>query len=189
MPSQIHEEGRVPMTKHPTHPRTHIEVSNSPQMAIPLIQMQSSDERSTPMSKGSRRRRSDGERRWHRGDAIYENHSFTSDEHTRQAEDPSGLDKEQGTGDMHAIRQAKHLRRHRGGKQEPPNRHGLVPGAAIHQTGCPREQGDETMPWRRRTWRPAEDERQTWGTTDECIRKSRCRVEGGKKRRMHVVWR
>jgi hypothetical protein len=113
-PSQIHEEGHVPMTKHPTCPRTRIEVSNGPQMAIPLIQTQSSDERSTPMSKGSRRRRSDGERRRHRGDAVYENRSFTSDEHTRQAEDPSGLDEEQGMGNVHAIRQAKHLRRHRG---------------------------------------------------------------------------
>jgi hypothetical protein len=66
------------------------------------------------MSKGSRRRRSDGERRRHRGDAVYENRSFMSDEHTRQAEDPSGLDEEQGTGDVHAIQQAKHSRRHRG---------------------------------------------------------------------------
>jgi hypothetical protein len=66
------------------------------------------------MSKGSRRRRSDGERRRCRGDAIYENRSFTSDKHTRQAEDPSGLDEEQGTGDVHAIRQVKHSRRHRG---------------------------------------------------------------------------
>jgi hypothetical protein len=54
MPSQVHEEGRVPMTKHPTHPRMHIEVPNGPQMAIPLIQTQSLDERGTPMSKGSR---------------------------------------------------------------------------------------------------------------------------------------
>jgi hypothetical protein len=46
-PSQIHEEGRVPMTKHPTRPRTHIEVPNGPQMAITLIQTQSSDERGT----------------------------------------------------------------------------------------------------------------------------------------------
>jgi hypothetical protein len=52
MPSQIHEEGRVPMTKHPMHPRTRIEVSNGPQMAIPLIQMQSLDERSTPIPRG-----------------------------------------------------------------------------------------------------------------------------------------
>jgi hypothetical protein len=64
-PSQIHEEGRVPMTKHPTHPRTHIEVPNGPQMAISSIQTQSLDERDTPMSKGSRRHRSDGERRHH----------------------------------------------------------------------------------------------------------------------------
>jgi hypothetical protein len=113
-PSQIHEEGHVPMTKHPTRPRTRIEVSNGPQMAIPLIQTQSSDERSTPMSKGSRRCHSDGERRRRRGDAVYENRLFMSDEHTRQAEDPSGLDEEQGTGDVHAIRQAKHSRRHRG---------------------------------------------------------------------------
>jgi hypothetical protein len=113
-PSQIHEEGCVPMTKHPMHPRTCIEVPNGPQMAIPLIQTQLLDERGTPMSKGSRRRHSDGERRSHRGDAVYENHLFTNDEHTRQAEDLSGLDEEQGTGDVHAIRQAKHSRRHRG---------------------------------------------------------------------------
>jgi hypothetical protein len=34
------------------------------------------------------------------------------------------------------------------------------------------------MSWGRRTWRPAEYKQQTWGTTDECIRKSHCRVEG-----------
>jgi hypothetical protein len=66
------------------------------------------------MSKGLRQRRSDGERRRRRGDAVYENRSFTSDEHMRQAEDPSGLDEEQGMGDVHAIRQVKHSRRHRG---------------------------------------------------------------------------
>jgi hypothetical protein len=32
----------------------------------------------------------------------------------RRAEDPSGLEEEQGTGDVHASRQAKHSRRHRG---------------------------------------------------------------------------
>jgi hypothetical protein len=53
-PSQIHEEGCVPMTKHLMRPRTHREVSNGPQMDIPLIQMQSSDERGIPMPKGSR---------------------------------------------------------------------------------------------------------------------------------------
>jgi hypothetical protein len=114
MSSQIHEEGCVPMTKHPTRPRTHIEVPNGPQMAIPLIQMQSLDERVIPMSKGSRRHRSDGERRWRRGDDVYENRSFTSDEHTRRAEDPSGLDEEQGTGDVPAIRQAWHSKRQKG---------------------------------------------------------------------------
>jgi hypothetical protein len=113
-PSQIHEEGCVPMTKHPTHPRTRIEVPNGPQMAIPSIQTQSLDERGTPMSKGLRQCHSDGERRRRQGDTVYENRSFMNDEHMRQAEDPSGLDKEQGTGDVHAIQQAKHLRRHRG---------------------------------------------------------------------------
>jgi hypothetical protein len=113
-PSQIHEEGRVPMTKHPTHPRTHIEVPNGPQMAIPLIQTQLLDKRVTPMSKGLRRRRSDGERRRRRGDDIYENCSFTNDKHMRQAEDPSGLDEEQGTGDVPAIRQAWHSKRQKG---------------------------------------------------------------------------
>jgi hypothetical protein len=53
-PSQIHKEGHVPMTKHLMRPRTRIEVPNGPQMAIPLIQTQSWDERGTPMSKGSR---------------------------------------------------------------------------------------------------------------------------------------
>jgi hypothetical protein len=113
-PSQIHEEDHVPMTKHPTRPRTRIEGPNGPQMAIHLIQTQSSDERSTPTSKGSRRRRSDGERRRHRGDDVYENRSFTNDKQMRWAEDPSGLEEEQGTGDVHASRQAKHSRRHRG---------------------------------------------------------------------------
>jgi hypothetical protein len=112
--SQIHEEGCVPMTKHPTHPRTRIEVPNGPQMAITLIQMQSLDERVTPMSKGSRRRRSDGERRRRRRDDVYENHSVMSDEHTRRAEDLSGLDKEQGTGDLPAIRQAWDSKRQKG---------------------------------------------------------------------------
>jgi hypothetical protein len=37
-PSQIHEEGHVPMTKHPTCPRTCREVPNGPQVDIPLIQ-------------------------------------------------------------------------------------------------------------------------------------------------------
>jgi hypothetical protein len=63
------------------------------------------------MFKGSRQCHSDGERRWCRGDAIYENCSFTNDEHTRRAEDPSGLEEEQGTGDMPAIQQAWHSRR------------------------------------------------------------------------------
>jgi hypothetical protein len=76
MPSQIHEEGHVPMTKHPTCPRMHIEVPNGPQMAIPLIQMQSSDKRGTPMPKGSRQCCSD---------EAYMKHSFTSDESTRWA--------------------------------------------------------------------------------------------------------
>jgi hypothetical protein len=101
------------MTKHPTCPRTRIEVPNGPQMTIPLIQMQSLDERVTPMSKGSRQHRNDGERRWRRGDDVYENRSFTNDEHTRQAEDPSGLDEEQGT-DMPAIWQAWHSKRQKG---------------------------------------------------------------------------
>jgi hypothetical protein len=113
-PSQIHEEGCVPMTKHPMRPRTRIEVPNGPQMAIPLIQTQSLDERVTPMSKGSRRRHSDGERRWCRGDDVYENRLFTNDEHMRRAEDPSGLDEEQGTGDVPAIRQVWHSKRQKG---------------------------------------------------------------------------
>jgi hypothetical protein len=113
-PSQIHEEGRVPMTKHPTRPRTHIEVPNGPQMAIPLIQTQSLDERVTPMSKGSRRCHSDGEKRRRQGDDVYENRSFMNDEHMRWAEDPSELDEEQGTGDVPAIQQAWHSKRHRG---------------------------------------------------------------------------
>jgi hypothetical protein len=113
-PSQIHEEGRAPMTKHPMHPRTRIEVPNGPQMAIPLIQTQSLNERVTPMSKGSRRRRSDGERRRRRGDDVYENCLFTNDEHMRWAEDPSGLDEEQGMGDVPAIQQAWHSKRQKG---------------------------------------------------------------------------
>jgi hypothetical protein len=105
MPSQIHEEGGVPMTKHLTCPRTCIEVPNGLQMAIPMIQTQSSDERGTPMSKGSRQ---------HHSDEVYTKHSFTSDEPRRWAETSSAVDKEQGMGDVPAIRQAKHSRRHRG---------------------------------------------------------------------------
>jgi hypothetical protein len=66
------------------------------------------------MSKGSRQCRSDGERRQHRGDNVYENRLFTNDEHMRWAEDPSGLDEEQGTGDVPAIRQAWHSKRQKG---------------------------------------------------------------------------
>jgi hypothetical protein len=66
------------------------------------------------MSKGLRQRRSDGERRCRQGDAVYENRSFTNDEHTRQAENLSGLEEEQGTGDVPAIRQAWHSRRQKG---------------------------------------------------------------------------
>jgi hypothetical protein len=49
-----------------------------------------------------------------RGDAIYENHLFTNDEHTRWAEDLSGLDEEQGMGDVHVLQQVKHLGRYMG---------------------------------------------------------------------------
>jgi hypothetical protein len=66
------------------------------------------------MSKGSRRHCSDGERRRRQGDDIYKNRSFMNDKHTRQAEDPSGLDEEQGMGDVPAIRQAWHSKRQKG---------------------------------------------------------------------------
>jgi hypothetical protein len=54
------------------------------------------------------------ESRWHQRDTIYGRHSFRNDKHMRWAEDPSGMDEEQGTGDRHALRQVKHLGRYRG---------------------------------------------------------------------------
>jgi hypothetical protein len=82
-PFQIHEESRVPMTKHSMCSRTCIEFPTGLQMAMPMIQMQSSDERGTPMSKGSRQRCSD---------KVYTKCSITNNKSTRWAEAPSTVD-------------------------------------------------------------------------------------------------
>jgi hypothetical protein len=47
-------------------------------------------------------------------DTIYRRCLFMNDEHMRWAEDLSGMDKEQGMGDVPAIQQAWHSRRHKG---------------------------------------------------------------------------
>jgi hypothetical protein len=54
------------------------------------------------------------ESRWHQRDTVYGRCSFRNNEHMRRAEDPSGMDEEQGTGDRHVLRQVKHLGRYRG---------------------------------------------------------------------------
>jgi hypothetical protein len=54
------------------------------------------------------------ESRWRQRDTVYGRRLFRNDEHMRRAEDPSGMDEEQGTGDRQVLRQVKHLGRYRG---------------------------------------------------------------------------
>jgi hypothetical protein len=64
------------------------------QMAIPSYQRKlSGNWHVLPYRESRQRQRDTAYRRW----------LFTNNEYTRQAEDPSGMDKEQGMGDMHVL--------------------------------------------------------------------------------------
>jgi hypothetical protein len=81
------------------------ETSLGHQMDVYSSQSESSDDTSVLAVRESRRRQRD---------TIYRRSSFRNDKHMRRAEDPSGMDKEQGTGDRHVLQQVKHLGRYRG---------------------------------------------------------------------------
>jgi hypothetical protein len=95
--------GDVPVSRQAVQSRSHKGVFRSHQTDMTLFQVQPSGRSNNPK---------DGERRWHRGNAIYKNCSCMNDEHKRQAEDPSGLDEEWGTGNVHVLWQAKHMGRY-----------------------------------------------------------------------------
>jgi hypothetical protein len=81
------------------------ETSGGHQTDVYLSQSESSDDTSVLAVRESRRRQRD---------TVYGRCLFRNDKHTRRAEDPSGMDEEQGTGDRQVLRQVKHLGRYRG---------------------------------------------------------------------------